>query len=222
MGKILVVDDMIQWRDLVRHAMGHGYDVVGASSFLEADEKLSRLEFNLILLDIFMPDGSSFDFCLKLRSQERTKAVPIVFFSSSTNESDEITCFAVGADDYVAKPMDVNAFKARLEARMRRSTLQEINLVASGIELNCLTQKVYLGDEKTEIPLSSLEFKLLALFMRRKDQVLSREQIIEALWGNTHITDRSVDNHVYTLRKKLGAFGSAIEAVYGVGYRFLK
>ena len=178
---------------------------------------------DLILLDLMLPDMLGHQVCKELRAHRRTRFTPIIMLTARGEEEDRVTGFEQGADDYVTKPFSVRELVARIRAVLRRSQATEFE-DRSDVRLGVIRMdrdghRVWVQDQ--EIELTAIEFRLLALFLQRKERVQSREQLIDEVWGmGTAITSRTVDVHVKRLRGKLGPVASDyVETVWGVGYR---
>jgi two-component system phosphate regulon response regulator PhoB len=180
---------------------------------------------DLILLDLMLPDISGHDVCERLRSQRRTRSVPIIMLTARGEEEDRVTGFERGADDYVTKPFSVRELIARIRAVLRRVQNDagegSVSLRAGVIRVDVDGHRIWVDGE--EIELTAIEYRLLNTFVERQGRVQSREQLIDAVWGlGTAITFRTVDVHVKRLRGKLGTEASAyIDTVWGVGYRLV-
>ena len=214
---------------MARESIQDFAEVDDTTSLQEAWSKLDSQNYDLAIVESHLPDGSGLDFLRKLKQGDsRTELQVMIVGESNENgeQSMEVSAFKMGAEDFVWQPLHFESFRARVEARLLRSPrsmddsmcLQYGNLM---IELE--TQKAYVleNGQKTEVPLTGREFKILYLLARKENHVLSRAELIQAIWGGAvHVLDRTVDTHVYTLRKKLGAYSIYIQSEVGVGYRF--
>jgi DNA-binding response OmpR family regulator len=163
-----------------------------------------------------------FEVCHVLRGQKETASIPIIFLSSRSDSHSKVMSFDLGADDYLEKPFETDELRARIKARIRQSQSKKEglpNYEIAGLRIDFLGHRVFI--ENKETPFSALEFKLLSYFVRNPDRVLSREKILNNVWGmDTFVTDRVVDSHIRSIRKKLGPVKDHIESIYGEGYRF--
>ncbi len=222
MEKILVIEDNKDYQFLIQTALGGDFKVVCADSGKQGVELAREVKPDLILLDISLGEVDGFEVCHLLRGQKETTNVPIIFLSSRNDAHSKVMGFDLGADDYIEKPFEAEELKARIRVRIKQHNLRKENLSVyenQGLKIDFLGHRVFI--EEREIPFSALEFKLLSYFVRNPDRVLSRERILNNVWGvDTFVTDRVVDSHIRSIRKKLGSFKDHIESIYGEGYRF--
>jgi DNA-binding response OmpR family regulator len=228
--RILVVDDEPTLRDVVRRYLElDGFAVSEASTGPEALDVLRESVFDLILLDIMLPgfDGFTITRSLRHRAEFQTlhSAVPIIMLTSRGDEVDRIAGFELGIDDYVVKPFSPRELVARVKAVLRRSNSGETPEQAldfGALHIDPLRRGVQLGDESLE--LTAKEFDLLWLFARHPQQVLTREQLINQVWGYEYDGDEStVTVHIHRLREKIEQNPSQpayLHTVRGVGYKF--
>jgi len=186
---------------------------------------LSRPTPDLILLDLMLPDMSGHQVCKQLRSEQRTKKVPIIMLTARGEEEDRVSGFEHGADDYVTKPYSVRELTGRIQAVLRRcqsaQTEELVSLRAGILRLEVDAHRVWV--DGVEIEPTAIEYRLLKTFLERQGRVQSRDQLIDEVWGmGTAITYRTVDVHIKRLRSKLGPVASVyIDTVWGVGYRLV-
>ncbi|MCM2281447.1 MAG: response regulator transcription factor [Bdellovibrionaceae bacterium] len=220
---ILVVEDTSEHFELIATSLGEGYQLDLAPTMAEALKKIEARDYDLVLLDIMLPDGDGYQICTQLKANARTKNVPIIFLSSKKEVTDKVIGFTLGAEDYIVKPCAPPELKARVDSKLRKRTRTEV-AAFHGLHINFLNQKVKIeNDDRTqeEVDLTPREYKLLAYLARHREVALSREQILKAVWGeNMHVSDRSIDTHIAAIRKKLGAYSHYIRSVHGTGYRF--
>ncbi|HEY6046558.1 MAG TPA: response regulator transcription factor [Pyrinomonadaceae bacterium] len=175
----------------------------------------------LIILDLMLPGMSGMDICRRLRRETHTKRIPIIMLTARTSESDRIAGLDVGADDYIAKPFSVRELLARVRAVLRRSE----DAVAERYDDGRLTidfEDVRAACDNATVKLTNKEFSLLATLAKKRGRVVTRQQLLDQVWGYSYYGDaRTLDVHIRRLRQKLGACGDCIETVVGVGYRFL-
>jgi two-component system phosphate regulon response regulator PhoB len=224
--KILLVEDSDVMKDLVSHALGSDFEILLAPNLEIALNYISQNQFDLILLDVGLPDGDGFRFFSMLQNHHLYKLTPVIFLTANSDTSAKVLGISLGAEDYIVKPFVTAEFKARVEMRVKKhyKKQKEDQIIRKGdIEINFSAQRayVYVEEKKINLQLAPLEFKLLSLLSTHEDQVFSRDQLFDKVWGeDIFLTDRSVDTQIYTLRKKLGKLGIYINTVYGEGYRF--
>lgn len=226
MHNILLVEDSSEAYQLVSRALGTAVHLDWARSQREASDLLERKKFDLILLDVNLPDGDGFQICSLLQTHEEWSQIPVVMLTAKNSVPDRVLGFSVGADDFIAKPFDNVELKARVEAKLRkrdRKNQAADNVIHGDLEINKSSQKAFVREEggARELDLTPLEFRLLLLLASKPNVVLSREEILNTAWGeNIHVYSRSVDTHISKLRKKLGPKHEYISSVHGTGYRF--
>jgi DNA-binding response OmpR family regulator len=176
---------------------------------------------DLVVLDLMLPDTDGFSICRGMRADRALAAIPVIMLTARAEEADRILGLELGADDYVVKPFSPKELVARVKAVLRRSSPEAARSrieVGEGVLIDLDTHEVLVQGQKLE--LTQAEFRLLHLLASRIGWVFSREKILDHLWGDEkNVTDRSVDVHVKHLRDKLGAAGSMIVNVRGVGYK---
>lgn len=227
--RILVVDDEPAVSDLLAYNLRKAhYDVVIAADGQEALKEARQSSPDLILLDLMIPEVDGLDVCRELR---KTSDVPIIMITARGEEIDRVVGLELGADDYVTKPFSVRELMARVKAVLRRAQSENTTSASSnvlhglaGLQLNVDARTVLIG--KNNLKLTRLEFDLLYHLLSNAGRVLTRERLLEQVWGYDFVGDtRAVDSAVKRLRAKLRAVSDeadAIESVRGVGYRFGK
>lgn len=226
MFKVLLIEDALEIQKLVNVALKSSSLVTCVSSIQEAEKEIKEKRFDLILLDIELPDGNGFKFCATIQNREPTMETPIVFLTARKEVGDKVMGFSLGAEDYIVKPFDPVELKARVESKLkklqRRHSSKETHQ-AGDIRFEIATQRIVLLKHGREYPIevTPLEFKLLYHLSRKQEEVFTRDQLILAVWGpGVHILDRTIDTHVSNLRKKLSDSEYTVKSVHGVGYRF--
>lgn len=225
MSKILVVDDAKMIHFLLRGVFEVDHVLISAFTLQEATELLRKEKFDLIILDVKLPDGDGFNFCASLQFFPNAKSVPVIFLTGQSDISDKSIGFSIGAEDYIVKPFNPAEVKLRCEVRLRKlqnSKDRETSLRFGDLRVDTTTQKVFLCSENGEEALNftPIDFKLLYYLASHPDQVFSRQQLISAIWGEgTHIVDRTIDTHVGTIRAQLKRSNQKIQSVHGIGYR---
>lgn len=221
MMKILVVDDEMDLREILKFNLeSEGYIVDCASSGEEALEMVSK-EHKLILLDVMMEGISGFKTAERMR-RELMLDTPIIFLTAKTTENDMLTGFSVGGDDYINKPFSIKEVSARVKAILRRSAQDSDNqdiMEFEGMTVNMTGKELFIDGEP--VLLTKTEFNLLVLLSSNSGKILSREEILNKVWsGDVYVLERTVDVHITRLRKKLGAYGRFIVNRSGYGYCF--
>ena len=221
---IYLLEDDQNIRDFTIYAVqSSGMDIRGFALPSDFRSAVAEAVPDVVLLDIMLPEEDGLSVLRWLRENPATKKLPIMMLSARSTEFDKVLGLDSGADDYLTKPFGVMELLSRIRALMRRTSADsgsgEELLESDGISLNTARHLVTVHD--TEIILTGKEFDLLAMLMRNQGIVLSRERILESVWGYDYPGEsRTVDVHIRTLRSKLGDAGNAVETVRGVGYRF--
>jgi two-component system alkaline phosphatase synthesis response regulator PhoP len=223
-GQILVVEDEEDILELIEFNLKkEGYQISTATSGEKAINLALKNPPQLILLDIMLPGMDGLEVCKHLKHDPATMHVPIVMLTAKGEESDIITGLEIGADDYMTKPFSPRVLVARVRNLLRRKK-QEVTDPTATIKRDDLVihpgrHEVIIKDKT--IDLTFTEFKVLQVLAARPGWVFTRQQIVDAVRGEDYaVTDRSVDVQIVGLRRKLGNYGSCIETVRGVGYRF--
>lgn len=223
MAKVLVVDDDGHIREVVRFALEqNGHTVEEAADGACALRLLEQNEYDLVVLDIIMPEEDGLEVCRQLRSHSK---VPVIFLSSRDDELDRILGLELGADDYMTKPFSPRELVARVKAVLRR-VQQPAGEDSPGAALQHGQLCMDLNRHRCEwagipVVLTVTEFALLQAMLKTPGRVFSRSELVDRAYGHGHyITERTVDSHVRRIRKKLAKLeADPIETVYGVGYR---
>ena len=224
-ARILVVEDEPAIRDLLAVNLRHGgYEPLQASDAGSARRQIDEALPDLILLDWMLPDQSGTEFARRLRSDERTRGLPIIMLTARSEEGDRLNGFDAGVDDYICKPFSPRELLARIKALLRRSApdASDEPIEIEGLRLEPQTFRASGNGES--LKLGPTEFKLLHYFMRNPDRVLSRAKVLDGVWGDhVFIEERTVDVHIRRLRLALQptAHDRLIETVRGGGYRML-
>lgn len=217
--KVLVVDDEERMRKLISDFLKiKGYETVEASDGEEAiDVFFADKEIALIILDVMMPKMDGWEVLKTVREHSK---VPVIMLTARTEETDELKGFEYGADEYISKPFSPKILVARVEAILRRSGVNQDEVVRiGGIEVDKSAHSVKIDGK--EIELSFKEYELLLYFIENKGIALSREKILNNVWNYDYFGDaRTIDTHVKKLRAKMGAKGDYIKTVWGMGYKF--
>lgn len=218
--KILIIDDEEDMRTLTQmYLENSGYECFQANGGKEAYDLLKEHKIDLILLDIMMPDEDGFQVCTKIRESFET---PVIFLSAKGEEWDKVRALQLGGDDYIVKPFSPGEMVARIHAVLRRTSQEqaEVEVHKIGmIEIDQKARKVIIDGELVALTLK--EYELLIYLMAHKNQALSREQLLEQIWGIDYIGSlRTVDTHIKTMRMKLGPAADYIQTVWGIGYKF--
>lgn len=222
--RILVVDDEQDLCEILQYNLtAAGFQTDVAYSGEEAWEKVS--DYSLLLLDVMMPGMSGFELAVKVRSDEQTAHIPIIFLTAKDTEDDTLQGFELGADDYVTKPFSVREVVARVKAVLKRksylgSSQGEHRVSYEGLIVDTVSKTVLVDGDTAA--LTRTEFDLLHLLLSHRGKVFSRQQIFNAVWPkDVVVSDRTVDVNITRMRKKIGHYGSCIVSKQGFGYCFL-
>jgi len=231
MSRILIVEDEQDIAGLIKHTLERGGDVE-AETVGSGDVALKHVldrPPDLIILDLNLPVVGGLEVCRILRSRPNTATVPIIMLTARTSESDRVTGLDVGADDYITKPFSLRELAARVRAVLRRGRTEASNgtrteaFVYRGKHLVADFDAVAISVNGESIRLTRREFELLRYLVENRNRVLSRDRLLERVWGyDRFVETRSVDVHVGRLRGKLREAGRQIETVVGLGYRFVE
>lgn len=220
-SRILLIEDSLETQILVRGILSEAHDVRCVTNIQSAKETLGRESFDLILLDVLLPDGNGFEMCQWIRSQPQHCQTPILFLTGKGEITDKVQGFELGGDDYLVKPFEPLELRARAETHLKRRTSQVGEFRAGTLRFELTKQRAFLqsGGSERELDLTPNEFRILLHLVRHNGKVLSRAEILDEVWGQSvHVQDRTVDTHVYSLRKKLGPDATLITAVPSRGY----
>jgi DNA-binding response OmpR family regulator len=224
--RVLIVEDEQDIAGLIKHTLERGgeADAEIVSSGDAALKSVTDRPPDLIILDLNLPVVSGVEVCRILRSRPDVPRVPIIMLTARTSEDDRVSGLDQGADDYVTKPFSLRELSARVRAVLRRGANGDERRMASyrGDRLNADFDAVAIAVDGAPIRLTRREFELLRYLVQNKNRVVSRDRLLERVWGYERLVEtRSVDVHVGRLRGKLGEAGRQIETVVGLGYRFV-
>lgn len=220
MSVIYIVEDDVNIREIERYALKNsGFEVHGFECGKELYKAVEKHVPNLILLDIMLPNEDGLDILTELRSKKATKSVPIIMVAAKTTELDKVKGLDLGADDYITKPFGVMELISRVKALLRRTeSLDETTVLTNG-EIVIDTDKHSVTANGEHCELTYKEFELLKLLLLNRGIVLTRDKIMDQVWGFEYEGEsRTVDMHIKTLRQKLGTAGGSIKTVRNVGY----
>lgn len=221
MAKILIVDDEEKIRAVIReYAQFNNYETDEAADGMQAVDKCSRVQYDLIIMDIMMPKLDGYTAVKQIRKDCNT---PVIMLSARGEEYDKLFGFELGIDDYVVKPFSPKELMARCAAVLARNGAKQEKdceiLVCEGIRLDIAARTLTIDGEKVEVTLK--EFEILAYLMRNKNIAVSRDRMLSDIWGYDFFgDDRTIDTHIKNLRSRLGAYRDKIQTVRGVGYKF--
>lgn len=222
--RILVVDDEQDLCEILKFNLEtEGYDVDTANSAEEAIV-MDIPSYNLLLLDVMMGEMSGFAMAKKLKADERTMNIPIIFLTARDTENDTVTGFNLGADDYISKPFSIREVLVRIRAVLRRTAPQpeesDKNILKyQGLELDLDSKTVTI--EGKAVAFTKTEFELLHTLLDERGRVFSRQELINRIWpSDVLVLDRTVDVNITRLRKKIGPFSKCIVTRLGFGYLF--
>ena len=221
---IYCVEDERNIRELIVYTLeSSGFTARGLESGKELNAAIAEQLPDLILLDIMLPGEDGLEILSRLKASEVTKEIPVIMVTAKGAEYDKVMGLDCGADDYITKPFGMMELIARIRAVLRRTEdMQDKDeprpLVAGGICVDERAHTVFVNGQEVQLTLK--EYQLLCLLMKKRGAVLTRDVLLENIWGyNNESETRTVDVHIRTLRQKLGADGALIETVRGVGYR---
>lgn len=219
MKRIFFVEDDLSLINGLSFAIKkQGYETDIARTYLEAEKMWINGKYDLVILDVSLPDGSGYDLCKNIR---QTSKVPIIFLTAADEETDIIMGLDIGGDDYITKPFGNGELRARVAAHLRREKREKRSVLSlDGIRFNLGAHEMIIGEQK--VSLTKSEYAICEFLARSHGQVFSKEQIYEAVYGYEGEGDSSaIAEHVKNIRAKLSVYGCApIETVWGIGYKW--
>ncbi len=222
MPRMLVVDDEQRIRELIReYAEWSGFEVVQAEDGMEAVAKVKEQDFDIVIMDIMMPKLDGYSACKEIK---KIKEIPVIMLSARGEEYDKLFGFEIGVDDYVVKPFSPKELMARVKAVMNRvngARKAEEVITYQGLCINFTAREVTIDGEK--VSMTPKEYDLLFYLVKNMNIALSREKLLEEVWGfDFYGDDRTVDTHIKMLRNSLGPYRNLIVTLRGMGYKFEK
>ncbi len=219
--RILIVDDENDIVELLDYNLRKdGYDTIIANDGLDAKNKLNK-NIDLILLDVMMPNIDGLELCKIIKSDNRYSHIPIIFLTAKDSEIDEIIGLEAGASDYIYKPISIHKLKARIRVALRKNPLvsnQLDMLKIQGLVIDYENYRVLINDKSLNITRNEME--ILFLLSQSPNKFFSRENILNQIWGDVIVSDRTIDTHIVNLRNKLGIYSKLLETKRGIGYSF--
>ena len=222
MARILAVDDEAKIRTIIKeYAEFEGYEVAEAADGMEAVEMVKNEDFDIIVMDIMMPRLDGYSACKEI---QKIKKIPVIMLSARGEEYDKLFGFEIGIDDYMVKPFSPKELMARVRAVLNRaqaSQKTEDIIRYQGLEINFTARDVKIDGEK--VSMTPKEYDLLFYLVRNMNIALSREKLLEEVWGfDFYGDDRTIDTHIKMLRNSLGPYRNLIVTLRGMGYKFEK
>lgn len=222
MAKILAVDDEAKIRMIIKeYAEFEGYEVAEAEDGMAAVEMVKKEDFDIIIMDVMMPKLDGYSACKEI---QKIKKTPVIMLSAMGEEYDKLFGFEIGVDDYVVKPFSPKELMARIRAVLNRANAAkntEDVIRYEGLEINFTAREVKIDGEK--VSMTPKEYDLLFYLVRNMNIALSREKLLEEVWGfDFYGDDRTVDTHIKMLRNSLGKYRNLIVTLRGMGYKFEK
>lgn len=223
--KILIVDDEDHILELIKYNLEvNGYKVITAVNGIDALSLVRSEKPNLVLLDVMLPKMDGFDVCKEIRKDNLISNIPVIMLTAKSEELDKIIGLELGADDYMTKPFSVRELLARVKAILRRTKLQKIERSFNFGDIEIDFDQHAVTKNNSRIDLTLKEFELLDVLIRNKGRVMTRDFLLDKIWGYEYIGEtRTVDVHIRHLRKKIERDDKNpiyIETIRGVGYRF--
>lgn len=222
-AKILVIDDELDILKAIKRMLAaEGFEVATSPNAEEGMREIRRFVPHLLLLDVRLTGMSGFDLCKQIRADEDFASLPVMFLTTKKDESDKVLGLELGGDDYLTKPFSKAELMARIRAILRRSDPGgevSVTLTSGPIIINMARRSVEASGKP--VKLTPKEYDLLCLFIRKRGRVLTRDFLMETVWGNRHSSEsRTLDSHIRTLRTALGPLRACLETVEGLGYKW--
>jgi DNA-binding response OmpR family regulator len=223
--RLLLVDDDPMLAPLVSHVLGKDHLVTSATTLAEAQSIVETQVFDLVLLDVSLPDGEGYMLCTRLKELESYRDVPVLFLTGHANISDKVLGFTLGADDYITKPCSIEELRMRIKARLKNTAGTPDSKPSKGaLRVDVGSGIAFVATDREERPLmlTPLEFQLLAYFVQNEDKVFTRRELTNGVFGqNAGVGQADLEGHVSKLRDKLAETAYTIAALFdGAGYKF--
>ncbi len=221
--KVLCIEDDATMQLLISGCLPK-LNLYFASQLKEAEVLIDQNLFDLVLLDVELPDGDGMKFFTLF--QKKHSHTPVIFLTGKQDIANKILAFSQGAEDFISKPFDPLELEARVMSKLNRKAqenqAQSLRKIKD-LEIDLSRQKAFISrlDKKQDLELTLIELKLLSALSKRSEQIFSREQLLDLVWGDVSVSDRTVDSHISHLRSKLSASKVEIETVKGSGYRLV-
>lgn len=221
MCRILLAEDNDNLREVMTDYLSdNGFTVDAVADGMAAWDAFCERDYRLVLLDVMMPKMNGFDVCRRIRAKED---VPVLFLTARVQEEDQLLGYSLGADEYIVKPFSLPVLVAKCRAILERAAGRSMTsdvFTLEGLTVNFVSGKTSVDGK--DIELQALDYRLLRYFIANRGRILTRDQILDRIWGLEYEgSDRVVDTHIKKLRKALGRYGSHIETVIKEGYRFV-
>ena len=219
MARLLIADDEKNIREMIgKYAVHDGHEVVLASNGKEALELFAKEDFDLVILDVMMPEMDGYE---ALKKMKERKDVPCILLTALGQEYDRIYGFDIGAEDYVTKPFSLKELMLRIRVILKREMKSTGRIVVNGLIVDEDAHTVTVDGERVDM--ANKEYELLLYLLKNRGNALTRQAIISKIWGYEYDSDdRTLDTHMKLLRKDLKEYGNCITTIRGVGYRFEK
>jgi two-component system alkaline phosphatase synthesis response regulator PhoP len=226
MSRIYILEDNEIDRRLYKSLLGTSYDLKFDDKIEGFLKRVASFQPDLVLLDLSLPDGDGLPACGLLSNDPDLSQIPVFIVTSRTDPETKLMGLGLGANDFIVKPFNEKELQLKIQNKLKRdSAIKKSSgkITKFGFEVNLDEQRAFVDEkgQKTVLSLTSTEFKLLTYFLKNENKVISRDQLLEHVWGqDVHVSDRTVDSHVSSLRKKCGSQAKRFQSVYGEGYRF--
>jgi DNA-binding response OmpR family regulator len=221
--RLLMIEDDQRLAAMVGDYLGRaGFELTHAADAASGFERLKASSFDLVILDLMLPDADGLDVCRAIRRHDAWRSIPIIMVTAKGSETDRVLGLELGADDYVVKPIVFKELAARIRAVLRRGRMEplpaRISIGGGEIEMDLERFEVRIAGNPVE--LTTTEFKLLHLLASKPGRVFTRDQLLDQIWGGEKIVlDRTIDVHVKNLREKMGPTARILKNIRGVGYK---
>lgn len=227
MAQILYLEDNPESQAIFKGLIEPRHQVVVADSIHSAMDLIRTRHFHTIVLDVELPDGESFSLIPKIKESALNRYTPVVLLSCRDSLNSRVIGLTLGADDFIAKPFQPLELIARIEARLRGGKAQTRNQVIDfwpfRVDLAHMTISIFEDEEERVFDLTLIEFKILKYFLENENKVVTRDEVAGSVWGkNINLGPRTIDTHIYSIRKQLGPYSNYIRSISKVGYIFEK
>ena len=223
--RVLLIDDEVVLLSVLERSLSSDFEVKTASSGLEALSLCQQNRFDILVMDVNMPENDGFQTLSRIRTLDHYKEVPVLFLSGRGEIDSKLLAFDLGARDYMLKPVHTKELKARIKVHLDKAAATEVaeDTIIEGpmVRFHVGENRVFLKETSTFVDLTKIECGILRILMENPEKVISREKLLETVWGDElNVLQRTVDAHIKKIRKKLGVVSDLIESIHGVGYRY--